>query len=321
MPIQGENRLFTLVRCDSDEAWREERRKGIGGSDVAAIMGLSAYSTPYQVYLDKVEGISDDISGRPAVMWGNILEPVVGKHYMDLHTNRHVRRVNAMARSIARPWAQASLDYEVRDPELGWGILECKTAGWRREDDWKEGVPVYYQTQVAHYMSVTGRKFADIAVLIAGNDYREYRIVRDDDDVSSVEAAVDSFWNDFVVRGVPPEVCEVDSRELFLAHKDSDDNLIEADATPYEVKRWLVAKSEFDSAKKEYERWSNKAKALIGDARGIRMPDGALTWIRSSKSRIDTKRLKEECPEVIERYTTSSVADMGLRWKETKEPR
>lgn len=313
--ISGEGRLFDLIRCESDEDWLAERRKGIGGSDVAAIMGLSAYSTPYQVWLEKTRGIHDDISDKPAVMWGNILEPVVGEHYMDCHPDRHVRRVNAIARSIQRPWAQASLDYEVNDPELGWGILECKTAGWRREEDWSEGVPVYYQTQVAHYMSVTGRSFADVAVLIAGNDYREYRIVRDEEDISAVVLAVDSFWNDFVVTGIAPEVNEIDGKGVFLAHKNSGDDLIESDSVPYEIKRWIIAKSELDSAKKEYDRWSNKAKALIGDYRGISTPDGTLTWVRSSKSRIDTKRLRTEHPEIVDEYTVSGSSDMGLRWR------
>ena len=193
--ISGEGKLFDLVRCDSDEAWREERRKGIGGSDVAAIMGLSAYRTPYQVWLDKVQGVHDDISDKPAVVWGNILEHIIGEYYAQEHPDRTVRRVNGMMRSIARPWAQASLDYEVRDPELGWGILEIKTAGWRREDDWADGVPVYYQTQVAHYLSVSGRPFADVAVLIAGQDYREYRVMRDEEDIETVNRAVDEFWH------------------------------------------------------------------------------------------------------------------------------
>ena len=157
--ISGENQHFTLVRCESDEDWLAERRKGIGGSDVAAIMGLSAYSTPYQVWLEKTQGIHEDISEKPAVMWGNILEPVVGEHYMDCHPDRHVRRVNAIARSIGRPWAQASLDYEVRDPELGWGVLEIKTAGWRREQDWEDG------TWVGGYLP--------IAVNVSGATARE----------------------------------------------------------------------------------------------------------------------------------------------------
>ena len=319
--ISGENQHFTLVRCESDEDWLAERRKGIGGSDVAAIMGLSAYSTPYQVWLEKTRGIHEDISDKPAVMWGNILEPVVGEHYMDCHPDRHVRRVNAIARSIGRPWAQASLDYEVHDPELGWGVLEIKTAGWRRESDWEDGVPVYYQTQVAHYLSVTGRPFADVAVLIAGQDYREYRVMRDEEDVATVNAAVDEFWHDYVEKGEAPEVEVSDGPSLFMAHQSDDGEYLSGEDRNLGsiVNLWLTAKSDMDEAKMRMDHYATALKDAIGDSRGIDFPAGRLTWQRSERKRLDSKRLRSERPDIAEEYTTSSMADGGLRWKPRKE--
>ena len=82
------SRPYDLLRCSSDSEWLELRSHGIGGSDVAAIMGLSPWRTPYQVWADKVLGIREDISGKPAVEWGTILEPVVGEHYKSLHPDR-----------------------------------------------------------------------------------------------------------------------------------------------------------------------------------------------------------------------------------------
>ena len=319
--ISGENQHFTLVRCESDEDWLAERRKGIGGSDVAAIMGLSAYSTPYQVWLEKTRGIHEDISEKPAVMWGNILEPVVGEHYMDCHPDRHVRRVNAIARSIERPWAQASLDYEVHDPELGWGVLEIKTAGWRREQDWEDGVPVYYQTQVAHYLSVTGRPFADVAVLIAGQDYREFRVMRDEEDVATVNAAVDEFWHEYVENGVAPEVEAFDAHSLFMAHQRDDGEYLSGDGRRLGplVNLWLTAKSDMDEARMRLDYYSTALKDVIGDNRGIDFTAGRLTWQRSERRRLDSKRLRSERPDIADEYTTSSMADGGLRWKPRKE--
>lgn len=317
--ISGEGKLFDLVRCESDEDWLAERRKGIGGSDVAAIMGLSAYSTPYQVWLEKTRGIHEDISDKPSVIWGNILEPVVGEHYMDCHPDRHVRRVNAIARSVERPWAQASLDYEVHDPELGWGVLEIKTAGWRREQDWEDGVPVYYQTQVAHYLSVTGRPFADVAVLIAGQDYREYRVMRDEEDVAAVEAAVDEFWHEYVEDGIAPEAEALDGAAVFAAHSAPGCDYLESESNPSLLIRWLLAKEELDRAKSEYERLTAELKELVGDARGIDCPDGRLTWNRLERTYIDTGRLRSEQPDLLAEYQTTKEVDGGLRWKPRKE--
>lgn len=319
--ISGEGKLFNLIRCDSDEAWREERRKGIGGSDVAAIMGISAYSTPYQVWLDKVQGIHDDISDKPAVVWGNILERIIGEYYAQEHPDRAVRRVNGMLRSIQRPWAQASLDYEVRDPELGWGILEIKTAGWRREDDWSDGVPVYYQTQVAHYLSVSGRPFADVAVLIAGQDYREYRVMRDEEDIETVNRAVDDFWHGNVESGVAPDVDAPDNRYVFEAHPEPGAEYVEvSDAKTSDLlNRWLSAKAELDYAKKQVDELSAKLKGIIGDNKGLDAKTGRLTWSRFEKKRLDTKTMREECPDFYDAYVVTVPSDGGLRWKKKEE--
>ena len=319
--ISGEGKLFDLVRCDSDEAWREERRKGIGGSDVAAIMGLSAYRTPYQVWLDKVQGVHDDISGKPAVVWGNILEHIIGEYYASQHPESSVRRVNGLMRSIERPWAQASLDYEVRDPELGWGVLEVKTAGWRREDDWSDGVPIYYATQVAHYLSVSGRPFADVAVLIAGQDYREYRVMRDEEDIETVNRAVDEFWHGHVESGVAPDVDAPDNRYVFEAHPEPGAEYVEVSEakTADLLNRWLSAKAELDYAKGRVDELSAKLKDVIGDNRGLESKNGRLTWNRFERGTFDSKSFRSEHPEMFKTYTIKRLSDGGLRWKKREE--
>lgn len=312
-------RPYDLLRCSSDSEWLELRSHGIGGSDVAAIMGLSPWRTPYQVWADKVLGIREDISGRPAVEWGTILEPVVGDHYKHLHPDRTVRRVNAVCRSHARPWAQASLDYEVRDPDLGWGVLEIKTASLRSADAWADGVPLFYQTQVTHYLSVTGRPYSDVAVLIGGQDYREYRIERDEDDIAAVNAAVDAFWHDHVEAEVAPDVGAGDSPTVLARYPKPSEDLTEMDETPTLLTRWLSAKDDADSAKERVSALDAKLRQMIGDSRGIECPKGRLTWVRGESSRLDTKRLRAECPEVAERYMTKSTRDGGLRFRASKE--
>lgn len=315
--VSGEGTDFELVVASSDEEWLGIRRQGVGGSDVAAIMGLSRHRSPFSVYAEKT-GLyePEDISGNPAVHWGNVLEPVIGGEYARNHPDREVRRVDAVCRSIKRPWAQASLDFEVRDPELGWGVLEIKTAGWRMEADWSDGVPVYYQTQVAHYLSVTNRPFADVAVLIGGQDYREFRIMRDPEDEAAVIGAVDGFW-DRVLRRDPPPVVGSDSPVLAEVHAEHGSDLKLEPSCP-ELDAWLSAKEAADAAS---ERLSNAAallKGRIGDSKGIETSRGTVTWTRSTAKRLDTKRLRSEEPELYEMYTVESIRDGGLRFKEEK---
>lgn len=316
--MQGEGAAFTLVRCGSDEEWLGERRKGVGGSDVAAIMGLSPWRSPYEVWAEKVSGTSEDISGRPAVIWGNVLEPVVGAHYAQGHLERLVRRVHGMCRSVARPWAQASLDFEVRDPELGWGVLEIKTAGARSSRDWDEGVPLHYQTQVAHYLSVTDRPFADVAVLIGGQDYREYRIMRDPGDERAVNDAVDRFWNDNVLAGVPPAVMRHDAPGLIGEHPEGD-GIATADATPDLFVRYLRARRDLDATRDEVADLGAQVRDAIGDLSGVRTPDGTMTWVRRRVRRYDYEALDRDHPGLRDGYSSESVTDGGLRWRPARK--
>lgn len=302
------------------DAWLEVRRHGIGGSDVAAMMGLSPYRTPYETWAEKSGLIeSPDISDKPSVMWGNILESVIGDHYKSLHPDRTVKRLNAVCRSKERPWAQASLDYEVKDPDLGWGILEIKTAGARSADQWDEGVPLYYLTQVTHYMSVTGRPFADVAVLIGGNDYREYRVMRDEDDIRAVDEAVDAFWKR-VENGDAPDVggSVTESQALFRQFGTGTDHIEDYGADPDELTLYLIAKQQRDAAEELLKLRSNKLKQLIGEEKGFECDSGRVTWSRGVRTSFDSKRLKEELPDIYERYATQRPADYGIRFSKRK---
>lgn len=323
MAVKGEGSLFTLVRTpDGDrEAWLEQRRKGVGGSDVAAIMGLSPYRGAYEVWAEKLGLIeAPDISDKPAVIWGNILEPVVGEHYAENHPDREVRRLNAVCQSIERPWAQASLDYEVKDPELGWGVLEIKTAGQRSEGKWDDGVPLFYQTQVAHYLSVTGRSFADVAVLIGGQDYREYRIMRDEDDVHAVESAVDEFWQRVQTGEEPPvDGSPGEADALFKRHQTSDGEVWDCGDMPREVADYIYYKETADAAKERLAKAGNALKRLIGDHKGIKCPDYIVTWPRGTKKTFDKKRFMADHPDLYEQYANVGPSNSGIRIKERKK--
>ena len=320
MAVKGEGTLFTLVRTpDGDrEAWLDQRRKGVGGSDVAAIMGLSPYRGAYEVWAEKSGLIeAPDISDKPAVIWGNILESVIGDHYAESHPDREVRRLNAVCQSIERPWAQASLDYEVKDPDLGWGVLEIKTAGQRSEGKWDDGVPLFYQTQVAHYLSVTGRQFADVAVLIGGQDYREYRIMRDEDDIRAVESAVDEFWRRVQTGEEPPvDGSPGEAEALFKRHQTSDGEVWDCGDMPREVADYIYYKETADAAKDRLEKAGNALKRLIGDRKGIKCPDYIVTWPRGERKKFDSKRFMADHPDLYERYVTVCPSNSGIRIRE-----
>ncbi len=328
--IKGEGKDFTLIRCESNDDWLKQRTRGIGGSDVAALLGLSKYATPLALWLQKTGKVTpEDISDRQTVEWGNRLESVVGAKYAEAHPDRKVKRVNAVAQSIERPWAQASLDYEVLDGDK-WGILEIKTAGLRVADDWKEGVPLYYQTQVVHYMSVLNRDFADVAVLIGGNDYREYRIERDEDDVVTVNQAVDTFWNENVLKDIAPELQLEESANLATLFGKGDDVVAVDEASVNDVESLVM---DYEHVSKELKRLTERKKELsqdiiklIGEHSGITTNDKQVKWVRYPQTKYDMKAFeadnKELCDtykERLEAYKSTFMKSQGLRVKNLKK--
>lgn len=317
--IDGENKYFTTIRCKDNEAWLKQRTRGIGGSDTAAILGTSKYRSAYTVYMEKIGKVKPaDLSDKQAVQWGNILEPIVGEEYKRRHPKREVRRVNAVLRSIERPWAQASLDYEVKDEELGWGVLEIKTAGLMRAADWGNGIPDYYVTQIAHYLSITKREFADVAVLIGGQEYREYRYMRDIPYEQKLVRAVDDFYHNSIVGGeVPPITDKASDAQTVLNANEPHSDEIEHytdDLDPF--KRYLQAREEKDKAEQAYKQAGNEIRKIIGDAKGVKTALGRFTWIRSECKRFDMKRFSDEQKQLKAQYMTKYTRDGGIRVSE-----
>jgi putative phage-type endonuclease len=164
-------------KAGSDE-WLALRKTGIGGSEVAAICGLSKWTSPYTLWCQKTGRISDSVTPNDAMEWGNRLEPVIIDKFESEHPELKVYRDVGTWRHKDREFQVTNPDaiYETEDGKLG--ILEIKTAMY--EDDWKEGVPRYYETQVQWYMQTFGIERGYVAVLFHGNSYREYEIEAND---------------------------------------------------------------------------------------------------------------------------------------------
>jgi len=142
------------------EEWLAWRRKGIGGSDVAGIMGISPFRTARDVYYDKLNIVSveEDESNWVAKEMGNLLEPLTAKIFQK-KTGYQIYQVKKMFYHPKYTFMLADVDYFITLPDGTTAILEIKTTDrsnlgeWTREE--KETVPVYYEVQGRHYMAVT----------------------------------------------------------------------------------------------------------------------------------------------------------------------
>jgi putative phage-type endonuclease len=176
-----------------------DRRSGIGGSDAAAVLGLSKWKTPFAVYQEKVGEILETTENE-AMLWGKALEPVIRQQYAE-RTGRAVLVPDGMLTHPKHSFMLANLDGFTDDKR----IVEIKTA--RTADEWGEPgtdeVPQAYLIQVQHYMAVTGFPVADVAVLIGGQDFRLYEVPADAELQEMMIEGEAEFWKRVVDRNPP----------------------------------------------------------------------------------------------------------------------
>ena len=289
----------------SHDEWLDERRKGIGGSDAGAILGLNRYSTPLDVYLDKT-GQADPIEDNDAMYWGRTLEDIVATEYEKRSGNK-VRRNTNILQHKDHPFILANLDRELVDQN---GILECKTAA-RAGDDWgPEGsdiIPTQYIAQVMHYMAVTGADFADLAVLIGGRDFRIYHIPRDEEIIKMVVDQEVKFWTEHVEARVAPDPINLDDINNLWPHDNGTLTAANA-ADEMQIKEAKEIKDKIKELKKKETELTNAIKESMGEMSGLTDLSGKIlvTWKERKSMRLDTKRLKVEQQEIYDHYVTES---------------
>ena len=140
------------------EQWLEYRRKGIGGSDAAAVLGISPFRTGRDLYYDKLNIVTaDDAENWVQLEVGTLLEPLVAKIFAH-KTGYKIYRRPFMFRHPQYPWMLADLDYMVELSDGTSAILEIKTTNYNAKDNWwyngEEIVPIYYESQGRHYLSL-----------------------------------------------------------------------------------------------------------------------------------------------------------------------
>lgn len=310
-----------MTAQQSREAFLAARKRGIGGSDIAAILGLSKYKTPYYLWLDKTGRQTDDSAGE-AAYWGNVLEDVVAKQF-SLVTGLKIQRVN---QCLVGPesWMLANIDRAIINPAISGNvrfkdgrlttdqILECKTASGWMEPLWgenPESIPDYYLTQCQWYMGVTGAEICHAAVLIGGQKFRHYRIEADPELFRILAGEARAFWENHVLADVPPEPTTFED----CAHRwgqAEPDSVLEADSELLAMIEDLKGfKADIKAAQAEADQIELGIIKRLGVAETV-MDSGKrlLTYKTQTTNRLDSKALKAAHPELAEQFTKTSTS-------------
>jgi putative phage-type endonuclease len=255
--------------------WLAWRREGIGASDVAGIIGMSEWSSPVAVWLDKT--MSVDKAATEPMEWGLILEDTI----IDEWARRNGRLIGArqaMASRIDASHHRATVDaLDVTAPATP-RIVEVKnTADW----PWT-APPDKYLLQVQWQLHVMELDEASIVVLHSGNRLADYPVVRDDKTIGLLVERVDHFWHTFVVADVMPPVDDTKATHDSLkeAFADPSDRPVALDGDVVKaLERHRELKAEIKTLESEMKGCESQVFAALGDATiGTVDGDPAVTW-------------------------------------------
>jgi len=284
------------------------RKTGIGGSDAAAVCGVSSFKTPIDVYREKTSNSIKEESENKYAYWGNILEPLILSEY-EKETGFSVYKPDKMYRSEKYPWMIAHVDGLIENQNA---VLECKTTSFYNSKEWGEMgsdyIPKEYLLQVAHYAVVLDVSFVDIAVLIGGNDFRTYRYVRNADLEGELIKAEDIFWNKYVKDNICPE--PINKEDILKLYSDVEkDSIIRAtDKIEKEYCNLINIRkkiNELDELKKqsefEIQLFMKNSDFLVGS-------DGKklVTFRTQKRKTLNKKKFDQEYPNLLDKFYDES---------------
>ena len=291
---------LTATKGLEKEKWLMYRKRGIGGSDAGAVCGLNPYRTAMQVYEDKTTDIIEEIDNE-AMRQGRELEDYVARRFTEA-TGKKVRRANFMYYDEKYPFMLADVDRMIVGENAG---LECKTASPYMADKWKDGkIPLSYQIQCYHYMSVCNAQAWYIAVLIYGRDFKFYRLERDEKMLADLVRIEKDFWENHVLKRVLPDPDGSKLADSVIAEyfKKSSAKTIPLNGFNEKLERrqeLVDIMAEMETEKKQIEQ---ELKMYLGEAELAENEKYRVSWKAVDSQRIDEKRLKAEKPEVYAEY-------------------
>lgn len=288
---------MTLAHTITPEraAFLAERRRGIGGSDVAALCGLDRHKTPVQLWQEKV-GITQDEAGNPAAMRrGNFLEAAVVGRYRDMIRTQSVE-VQVHHEHGDGGWQRGNQDVRVIDAEGRRRCVEIKTVRrsvWRSEwgDPWSDQVPDRALCQGLWYGRLDNADVIDFACvvipddpdrvigctadeIVAQSDLHIYQAARNRDVEASLVAAAEVFWRENVLRRVPPPPLTADDVDLLWPmHRAGEVRVVDGELMQL-LRQYEVASQVANDAKKARDELRDRLVVLAGAAEAFVGADG-----------------------------------------------
>jgi putative phage-type endonuclease len=260
----------------------EARKKGIGASEVADILGIG-WKTPYELWLEKTGRVErEDISQKEHIIMGHLLEPVIATRYEQIK-GKTLRKVNQTLYHKDYPFILCHIDRKIEGERK---IVEIKTGNpfsklWGEEGT--DEIPVEYIAQVQYQMGITGYDDADLIVFRGTHDIRIYPFVRDQKAIDEMFSKVVHFWEYHVLQDIPPDATT--RGDLSLMYKQTYDDFVEAtDETLARISMLEERKRNIKLLESDNEKDAFEICKQIGSKAGVKFMDEPLMSYKADKN-------------------------------------
>lgn len=257
------------------EQWLAERKTGIGASDSAAILGVSPWRSPVEVWADKTGLAEPADAASEAAEWGLRLEPVIAQALAE-RTGRDVvcRPAFQVVRHPLLPWLFCTPDAEDTDGR----VVQIKTCSAYKASEWRDEPPLQYQVQVQHELEVLDRDEATLVVLIGGQTLRYFDVARNQPFIAALRMRLEAFWLCVQERRMPTidsTLCTAQALARLHPQDNGESLFLDADAANL-VAQWEAAKAAAKEAEDRKRLAENQLRAAIGDASFGVLPSGEM---------------------------------------------
>ena len=280
----------------SREEWLELRRHGIGGSDAAAIVGLSKWASPYTVWADKT-GRLPDKPDTEAMRQGRDLEEYVAQRFSEA-TGKRVKRCNAILYNPAYPHSHADVDRMIVGENAG---LECKTTSTLDVKQFR-GVefPEKYYAQCVHYMAITGADRWYLAVLVLGKEFHVYTLERDEAEIRALMDAETAFWEQYVETDTPPAAdgAESTTDAIRTIYSDSSQSICILFGRETLLEEYMALKSQSKALDARIAEIQNTIMEDMQDAERGECGAYTVIWKAQERETFQRKEFEKAHPEI-----------------------
>lgn len=298
----------TVIRPKDRTEWLKYRESGIGSSEVATIVGLNPWETPYQLWRRKV-GLDAPKQENFAMKAGHYLEDAVSLFWQD-ETGQQVIKSSAgdwLIRDDERPYLQVSPDrtYWLADmphSNENKGILECKTTQMTIDED---DIPKHWFVQVQYQLGVAGYQHGSLAWLTQGRNFGYKDLAFVPDFFAWLVEEVDKFWVDNIQAKQEPTAANV--QDILLKYnRHTDGKIVEVNDEIFAAYQDLKAvKDELSAIEEKKTALEEKIKLGFGDAEAISYDGQTLaTWKAPKPSnKFDAKAFTAAHPDLAKEFT------------------